>query len=373
MKPYFVNTGGSKYKTLNLSFSHKVWWWIPSLDKHHFFDLVDENHFIDSMLRDNAVLVVDHSIDPIKIEEFDLLYYAQFKTVFEEHNISTDRLIVLEPSPSAQFYMTVDSPNYVSVIDKFSLPKKFTHIMFNSLFLNYWRRWENDLPSFKRDPKKHFLTLARHDKFSRRFINYSLHKNNLYNKGYVSHVMINFDNDSTHNYQLEMLQTRSDFDTEQYLKFGFTKHILDTDTPAHHPKISDYTHLANKVCFELVHDSFITDCILPTEKVFKPLYSKIPFLYVGSPFTLKYLKSLGFGTFDSIFDESYDSELVFYDRVKIIIENMKKLCALSLNDCEEYLRSTQEVCEHNHKHFIQMDKGFNINKRINDALTSIFR
>ncbi len=372
MKPYFIATNGTKYESLDLSFDRKVWWWIPSIDQYSFFDLVNKRKFIYSMLNENAVVIIDHSQDPIKLEEFERMYYSQFKTLFEEHDISTDRIIVLEPSPSAQFYMTVDSPNYVSVIDKFHLPKKFTHIMFNSLFLNYWRRWEDDEPSFKRDPAKHFLTLARHDKFSRRFINYSLHKNNLFDKGFVSHVMIDFDTDLTHDYQLKMLQTRGDFDTAQYLKYGFTKHILDTDTPAHHPKISDYTNLANKTCFELVQDSFITDCLLPTEKVFKPLYGKTPFLYVGSPYTLKYLKTLGFETFDKIFDESYDTELVYYDRIELIMNNMRAMCSLSLQDCKKRISLVVEVCEHNHKHFLHMDKGFNIKKRLDSAFTNIF-
>lgn len=371
VKPQFINFSGSKYRSLDLRFRTRIWWWNPTIHNVSFFSHVDREEFIHSIVNDQAILLIDHSQDVIKLTEFEELYYSQFKDIFEENHISTDRIIILEPSPAQQFYMTLGTPNYVSIIDKKSLSKKFTHIMFNSLFINYWGRWENEELTFNKNPTHHYLSLSRHDKFNRRFINYQLHKNDLFHKGLVSHVRIPYDSEDSHPYQVKMLQTRKDFNLSAYLDFGYRKHILDSDTPVSNPKISDYLKIADKVCFELVLDSQIEEYLMPTEKVFKPLLGKTPFLYIGSPYTLKYLKTLGFETFDQIFDESYDTELIYYDRVDIIIENMKRLCDLSLTDCAKHISLADEICEYNHKYFVSMDRSFNIKNKISKKIDEL--
>ena len=45
-----------------------------------------------------------------------------------------------------------------------------------------------------------------------------------------------------------------------------------------------------------------------TEKIFKPIRHAQPFVVVGAPGTLKCLRRLGYKTFDSVIDTSYDSE-----------------------------------------------------------------
>ena len=48
------------------------------------------------------------------------------------------------------------------------------------------------------------------------------------------------------------------------------------------------------------------DPLFISEKSFKPLAHKHPFLIYGSLGTLQYLRDLGFETFDHVIDESYD-------------------------------------------------------------------
>jgi hypothetical protein len=43
-----------------------------------------------------------------------------------------------------------------------------------------------------------------------------------------------------------------------------------------------------------------------TEKIFKPIVSRMPFILVGPAHNLEYLRSYGFQTFDYWWDESYD-------------------------------------------------------------------
>ncbi len=53
---------------------------------------------------------------------------------------------------------------------------------------------------------------------------------------------------------------------------------------------------------------FYEDDYIVTEKVYKPMSHFHPFIILGSPYTLKYLRSMGFKTFGDFWDESYDEE-----------------------------------------------------------------
>ena len=87
--------------------------------------------------------------------------------------------------------------------------------------------------------------------------------------------------------------------------------------------------------------------------------------------TLDFLKNLGFQTFDTVFDESYDKELVFFDRVGIIFENMKYLCSLSLDDCYKKMESVREVLIYNQKHFLESDWTFNVDNNIQSRIDEV--
>ncbi len=57
-----------------------------------------------------------------------------------------------------------------------------------------------------------------------------------------------------------------------------------------------------------------------TEKTVKCLITGIPFLILSTPYFLKYLKQLGFCTYDNLWNESYDDELDYAKRVDKIVD-----------------------------------------------------
>lgn len=88
-----------------------------------------------------------------------------------------------------------------------------------------------------------------------------------------------------------------------------------------------------------------------TEKIFKPIVSRRPFILVGAPGNLAYLKSYGFKTFDKWIDESYDLENDNDTRIELIIEQLEKLCKLSHNELTQMHEEMQEVLEYNFNYF----------------------
>lgn len=87
-----------------------------------------------------------------------------------------------------------------------------------------------------------------------------------------------------------------------------------------------------------------------TEKIFKPIVSKRPFMLVAAPGNLAYLKSYGFKTFDRWIDESYDSIQDNDQRIAAIVEQTKKICALSNSQLEDMYREMQDILDYNYEH-----------------------
>ena len=88
-----------------------------------------------------------------------------------------------------------------------------------------------------------------------------------------------------------------------------------------------------------------------TEKTFKPIFSKRPFILVAAPGNLAYLKSYGFRTFDRWIDESYDNEKDHQTRLEKIAVEVEKLCNLSPADLKKMHQEMREILEFNFNHF----------------------
>lgn len=96
---------------------------------------------------------------------------------------------------------------------------------------------------------------------------------------------------------------------------------------------------------------FYYDKLHLTEKIFKPIVSRRPFILVAAPGNLAYLKSYGFKTFDKWIDESYDSEQDGDRRIEMVIEQLEKLCKLTDNELDAMKKEMQEVLDYNFDHF----------------------
>lgn len=88
-----------------------------------------------------------------------------------------------------------------------------------------------------------------------------------------------------------------------------------------------------------------------TEKVFKPIVSKMPFVLVGPAHNLKYLREYGFKTFDRWIDESYDDIEDPVLRMKAVGETMTKICNHTESELYDILQEMAPILEHNYNLF----------------------
>jgi hypothetical protein len=88
-----------------------------------------------------------------------------------------------------------------------------------------------------------------------------------------------------------------------------------------------------------------------TEKIFKPIVMKQPFMLLAAPGNLAYLKSYGFKTFDSVIDESYDLIQDPDQRTEAVVAQLAWYCSLSVEGKNSVIEHLAPIVEYNFHHF----------------------
>jgi hypothetical protein len=96
---------------------------------------------------------------------------------------------------------------------------------------------------------------------------------------------------------------------------------------------------------------FYYDKLHLTEKIFKPIVMKQPFMLLAAPGNLAYLKSYGFKTFEGIIDESYDTIQDPDARIDAVVEQLVWYCTLSPEGKQAIIAKIEPIVEYNFNHF----------------------
>jgi hypothetical protein len=96
--------------------------------------------------------------------------------------------------------------------------------------------------------------------------------------------------------------------------------------------------------------------IFISEKTYKCLAVKHPFVIFGRPGIIKGLHKLGFKTFSPYFNESYDDIIDDDERFDAIFNEITRLIHLSDDEWVEILKNIQLILEHNHSLFFNSTK-----------------
>jgi hypothetical protein len=122
-----------------------------------------------------------------------------------------------------------------------------------------------------------------------------------------------------------------------------------------HPMNSAWLNLFNESADSLLY--LVTETVATgrrqhlTEKTFKPIALRMPFVVVGCAGSLRYLRSYGFKTFSDIWDESYDDEINDLQRYEKIAWTLQGLHNTSQAEKQRLFNSAREICEYNYNHF----------------------
>jgi hypothetical protein len=98
----------------------------------------------------------------------------------------------------------------------------------------------------------------------------------------------------------------------------------------------------------------------PTEKMYKPIACRRPFIVFSTPWFLKEFKNLGYKTFHPYIDESYDNIQDDVERLHAIAKEVKRLCSLSSSDFINLMENCKKITEHNFKTMENLKKDISL-------------
>lgn len=197
--------------------------------------------------------------------------------------------------------------------------------------------------SYNRAPRPHRINLA-----------YELTKKNLINQGLFSLGKININLPNKDNDILNQIIENSPFIINNDLEYNLACNI----------SIEDYKKTFISIVTETIIDE---DTLFLSEKIWKPIIIGHPFMIYGNVGTLKYLKSIGYKTFDKWIDESYDLESNEQERLNMIVREIYKLQKLTINQLKDIRNEMIEICDYNKRHYSDLLKE-NWNGDLNTTL-----
>jgi hypothetical protein len=104
------------------------------------------------------------------------------------------------------------------------------------------------------------------------------------------------------------------------------------------------THFFPTVWF----DSFMLHEVIFTEKTYKPIAMKHPFLIVGPQWHLYHLRSLGYKTFHPWINETYDTIANHEKRLFAILQEVTRLSQFTNEQWLEWQQGVKDIVEHNY-------------------------
>lgn len=117
---------------------------------------------------------------------------------------------------------------------------------------------------------------------------------------------------------------------------------------------------------------FYYDKLHLTEKIFKPIVSKQPFMLLAAPGNLNYLRSYGFKTFDGIIDENYDTIQDSDERIASIVQQLEWYSNLSSSRKQQVMEKLAPIVEYNFQYFYN-DFKHTLSRELLDNIKNLFR
>ncbi|CAB4128847.1 hypothetical protein UFOVP112_88 [uncultured Caudovirales phage] len=229
-----------------------------------------------------------------------------------------------------------------------------------------WFRGHEYLPGLiaprDRTLKKTYITFNRltsNKRIYRSLLVNELYKNNLLDSGYVSYSKTCPDGGSYDDnlrqgvpeYQLDpslVEEAITNISQLPDLRIDFNDH---DHIPNQSMLLSPLEQLMESFVFVVTETCFFQTKTHLTEKIFKPIVLRMPFILVGCAYNLEYLRSYGFKTFGDFWDESYDTIEDPVLRLQAIVNILTKLDAMSKEDQMAMLLDMQPILEHNYNLF----------------------
>lgn len=243
------------------------------------------------------------------------------------------------------------------------------------------------LHKFKFDNSRRFLFLNRRYSSDRAYMYFEFHKLNLLDKMYCTFGLYNIYNGNLLTFDnvikdLENTHKTCCQDVIDYIKLNNAQleeslpHTIKTNNLLYntdHKKSYLYAlwNLAahNSTDINIITETFryyksIKDTDIHyktlffiTEKTYRTIMMKQPFILFSNPYALRYLRDSGYKTFSPFINESYDIIENLADRQNAIINEVQRLYNMEEAEFKEVMDNCKVIAEHNYNHLMERESN----------------
>ncbi len=234
--------------------------------------------------------------------------------------------------------------------------------------VHYFEPWnkynETDISRFNPiDDKFLFLSYNRQPRHHRIVLALDLLESNLFHRGLISLNRLTHPMPANANPEhAEFIRNNTPFiiDSRYSLFYNLACNITKEDY--------------DRTFISLVTETLVDDgTLFFSEKVWKPIMVGHPFLLYGNQHSLKYLKSLGYQTFDRWIDETYDNEPNRDVRCKMIVNELKKFENKTIEELKSIREEMNDVLIYNQQHYKKLYNEKYDNGDVSAEITKIFK
>lgn len=289
------------------------------------------------------------------------------ESYFRKSNIPMEQVIYLTCSPNCQevyddFCVRYNKPNE---------GLRFEYLPF--YFFIYKDTIQNKAVEYTTDNKKKTFLM-----FNRRWGSQSqrvlmlayLYKNNLLDDFYISFSKTEIDNGGTytdHAHQFFNRLSTENTITDEDLEGIEAKLPLLLDSPDLTLNLMFDEFESTKQFYDsslvnlIAETNFFTNIVHLTEKSYKPIVYKQPFVMFGAAGSLKALRKQGFKTFEEFWDESYDDETDHTKRFFKVLDLIKEICSWSVEKKKQFAVAVKDILDYNYQRIQQGQSQLVIN------------
>lgn len=293
------------------------------------------------ILNEKLILGIEHSTEA-DFRLIDIVYDVFVKKL----KINPKQLLLIVSSFDFKNYLISYTDNFckMELYSSFErlLQKKVKHTSFNPLKNN--------------NPKKKFICFNRTFRSHRMCLLKILSKKNLIQLAYYSFPIKSDIKKELDNIDLIFPKLKDQLDNSENIVNILpltidTQEILEVnhawDSQSHLQSFYEesYFSVVTETNFNNDTPRFFT------EKIFKPILHKHPFIVLGNPYLLEHLRNLGYKTFNGIIDETYDTVLDESDRLLFVANEIERLCNFTQEELFEFQTKCLEIVEYNYNLF----------------------
>ena len=291
------------------------------------------------------------------------IFYDQEPLDLEYNRPVFDRIVELEQKP----FILVSTEKNSEAADQILQEYPFLHInyFFHIFAAHDWFRGHQMLPGLQSPGERvleksyiSFNRLTSNRRVYRSLLVNELYTNNLLEHGYVSYSH-HCPDDGAFDDNLRRGVPEYKFDTD------YIETVIDNinqipelridfpglNIPNQSMLLSPMSQLMKSFVFLVTETCFFQTKTHLTEKIFKPIVLRMPFVLAGCAHNLAYLRSYGFKTFSDYWDESYDTVEDPMQRIQAIVQVIKNISRLSSKQQQAMLLDMQPILEHNYQWF----------------------